>query len=194
MRKSAVSAMVGCVLLMSLVGCYDHLTKKDLPDDPHPIQLRVRVLDVSSSHLDSYGDDVRNIDRYIIEDDAQKLLANIFVEATTDPMYPDADIDLALNIMTRRKDTYAKAVAELVIRKAYDKEVITKKTFSTECRGQAQDTNDTIVNRAAYRAMKKAINSLRQNADVRNYAMKLSRRPAPGGRTEPGTTEPPNGK
>ena len=175
MRKTALTWSPTVLLAVALTaGCYDRVTKHDLSPDEHRIPLRVRILDISSSHLSGHGDITRDIDEFIFAEEAQELLQNIFAEVSADPTCPHADIDIDIHLRTKREDAVGKTVAEMVVRKGYAKQVLVKDSFRGRYDGLSHDTNDTIRNRASFRALKAAIQSLRDNQTIEAYAQELA--------------------
>jgi len=175
MRKTAVVWAVAGILCVAVAGgCYDRITKKDLSDDESRIDLRARVLDISSSHLEGYGDEVHDIDEFVLAEEAKNLLENIFVEVSTDASYPHSEIDVTIHLRTKREDALGKAIAEIVVRKGYQRQILVRESFRGRYQGLAHDTNDTIRNRASFRAMKAAIQSLRQDQAIAAYAQELA--------------------
>lgn len=160
-----------CAILAT--GCYDQVRKEEISEDPSRINLRVRILDISTSHLKGYGETLVDIDHLIFQEEALKILRNIFVEVSDDLRYPHCDIDVTVSIRTKRNDASAEAIAELTIREGYGRAILLRSLDNGEYAGAVHETNDTIRNRAAFRALKAALQSLRDNQELIQYARKL---------------------
>jgi len=174
MRTSTVRVFLPVLLCAFLTtGCYDKVRKEDLSEDPSRINLRVRILDISTSHLKKHGENIVDIDDLVFDEEALKILRNIFVEVSADLRYPHCDIDVALSIRTKRKDAFAEAIAELTVREGYGKVILVRSSHSGEHQGEVHETNDTIRNRAAFRALKAALRSLRGSPELIEYAREL---------------------
>ena len=174
MRTSTVRVFLPALLCACLTtGCYDKVRKDDLSEDPSRINLRVRILDIATSHLRGYGESIVDVDKLVFEEEALTILRNIFVEVSADRRYPHCDIDVAVSIRTKRKDAFVEAVAEVTICEGYGKVILLRSSHSGEHQGEVHETNDTIRNRAAFRALKAALRSLRGSSELIEYAREL---------------------
>jgi len=171
--RTVILFLLLLVCAIVAAGCYDKVRKQDLSEDPSRINLRVRILDISTSHLRGYGESIVDVDELILEEEALTILRNIFVEVSADRQYPHCDVDVTVSIRTKRKDASVEAVAELTVREGYGRTILLRASRRGEHHGEVHETNDTIRNRAAFRALTAALQSLRDNPELVEYAREL---------------------
>ena len=171
MRTStAILSLPALLCALLAAGCYDQVRKDDLSEDPSRINLRVRILDIATSHLRGYGENIVDIDQLVFDEEALKILRNIFVEVSGDQRYPYCDIDVVVGIRTKRSDASAEAIAEVTVREGYGKVILVRSSHRSEYHAEVHETNDTIRNHAAFRALTAALQSLRDEPKLIEYA------------------------
>ena len=178
--RTRCGVIVAC-LALALVG--SGCRSQGRRDDPgyygDRINLGVRLLDISTFHMDAYSDWVADIDRRMMSEDSREQLAGLFRDVSADPMYADGDVDLTIRVTTKRKGTMGEAVAELQANKAYTSEVLLTLKAMGSYAGLVKESNGDIRNKAAIGAIETAISELRDDQRLVAYARELRGEPEP---------------